>query len=95
MRSRFSAFAVADTRYLLETWHPSTRPDRLDLDDSLLWTHLDIVDAVDGGLFDTTGAVEFRAHYRSAGVRRALHERSTFVRDGGAWRYVGGVVECS
>ena len=43
MRSRFSAFAVGDPAYLLATWHPSTRPSRLELDDSLRWYRLDIL----------------------------------------------------
>jgi uncharacterized protein YchJ len=29
MRSRYSAFAVADAGYLLRTWHPSRRPRTL------------------------------------------------------------------
>ena len=33
MRSRFSAFALADAAYLLATWHPSTRPESLELED--------------------------------------------------------------
>lgn len=92
MRSRFTAFAVGDGPYLIETWHPSTRPDDLELDDRLRWTRLDIVEAVDGGPFDATGIVEFRAHYRGADTRGVLHERSQFVRDGGRWLYVSGDV---
>jgi SEC-C motif-containing protein len=93
MRSRFSAFAVADADYLLETWHPSTRPEVLELDDGLHWTRLDLVDAVDGGPFDQTGIVEFRAHHRAADVRGVLHERSRFVRESGRWCYVSGVLD--
>jgi SEC-C motif-containing protein len=93
MRSRFSAFAVADANYLLETWHPSTRPDVLDLDDGMRWTRLDIVDAVDGAPFDTTGVVEFRAHHRTADGRGVLHERSGFVRQDGRWFYVSGELD--
>jgi SEC-C motif-containing protein len=32
--------------------------------------------------------VEFRAHYRRNGDDGELHERSSFVRDDGEWRYV-------
>jgi uncharacterized protein YchJ len=38
MRSRYSAFAVGDTAYLLRTWHPSARPPTLSLDPDLVWT---------------------------------------------------------
>jgi SEC-C motif-containing protein len=86
MRSRFSAFAVGDTGYLRRTWHPSTRPRSLRLDPGQRWTHLEIVSRAGGGLFDTTGTVEFRAHH-DGGV---LHETSRFVRDNGEWTYLGG-----
>lgn len=95
MRSRFSAFELGDARYLLETWHPSTRPDYLDLDDQVQWTRLDIVAAVDGGPFDTSGVVEFQAHYRNGDTRSVQHEHSTFARADGHWRYVGGALERS
>jgi len=90
MRSRFSAFAVADPAYLLRTWHSSTRPQRLSLDEQVTWTRLEIVDVARGGLFDTDGVVEFRAHYRSGTARGAQHERSTFRREDGQWRYLDG-----
>jgi SEC-C motif-containing protein len=90
MRSRFSAFAVADESYLLKTWHLSTRPDVLDLDSLMRWTNLDIIDAVRGGPFDTTGIVEFRANYRIGDARGVLHERSNFTHHNGQWVYVGG-----
>ncbi|MFG3420392.1 YchJ family protein [Micromonospora sp. NPDC049460] len=88
MRSRYSAFAVGDTAYLLRSWHSSTRPRRLDLDPSQRWTGLEIVDADRGGLFDTTGVVEFRAHYRAGGRPGTQTERSRFVREDGRWVYV-------
>jgi SEC-C motif domain protein len=92
MRSRFSAFALADANYLLGTWHPSTRPDDLQLDSGLRWTRLDILATVGGGPFDPTGIVEFEAHYRAADGRGALHERSNFLRNAGQWFYVSGKI---
>ncbi|WP_091556766.1 YchJ family protein [Micromonospora pattaloongensis] len=88
MRSRFSAYAVGDTGYLLRSWHSSTRPRHLTLDPQQRWTRLDILDADRGGLFDTTGTVEFRAHYRETGRSGTLHERSRFVREEGRWVYL-------
>jgi SEC-C motif-containing protein len=90
MRSRFSAFATGDARYVFETWHPSTRPPSLDLDDRIRWTQLEVLATVRGGLFDTTGVVEFRAHYRATDGWGTLHERSTFTRLDGRWMYVSG-----
>ncbi|SNT44611.1 SEC-C motif-containing protein [Asanoa hainanensis] len=89
MRSRFSAFAVGDTEYLLRTWHSSTRPESLDLDSDQRWVRLEILDTAKGTESDPTGVVEFRAFYRHGGQDDDLHERSRFVREGGAWVYVG------
>jgi SEC-C motif-containing protein len=91
MRSRFSAFAVGDAAYLLRTWHPATRPPRVDLDPELTWGRLEILGRSGGGLFDTEGTVEFRAHHRYSGRSGVLDEHSRFTRDGGTWRYVGPI----
>ncbi|MFF3463410.1 YchJ family protein [Streptomyces sp. NPDC002619] len=86
MRSRYSAFVVGDAGYLLRTWHPRTRPARLELDPGMRWTGLKVEDARDGSAFHSAGSVTFRASYRGG----SLHERSRFERVGGAWVYVDG-----
>ncbi|MGB5112110.1 MAG: YchJ family metal-binding protein [Mycobacterium sp.] len=60
-RKRVGVGVRAD--YLLHSWHPSTRPARLDLDDAITWRRLQIVDTQAGGADDATGVVEFRAQY--------------------------------
>ncbi|MBE1875440.1 YchJ family protein [Myceligenerans pegani] len=90
MRSRYSAFAVGDADYLLATWSPSSRPDRLDLDDDVRWQRLDILRTEAGGPFDDTGVVEFVAHYRASGDRGRLHEVSRFEKLDKRWYYVDG-----
>lgn len=92
MRSRFSAFALGLTPYLVSSWHPSTRPDDLTLDDDVTWRRLQIVDTVAGGPEDADGIVEFRASYRGPDGAGLLHERSRFVRDDGRWAYLDGDV---
>ncbi|MFT4224818.1 YchJ family protein [Micropruina sp.] len=87
MRSRYTAFTLADAEYLLRTWHPRTRPDTLELDDRQ-WTGLDVVDQVDGGPDDMMGIVGFVAHFRLDGHTGALTERSAFVRRGSRWVYL-------
>ena len=67
MRSRYSAFAVGDAGYLLRTWHPSRRPRTLSLDPALRWTGLAVLETRDGGLFDATSTVQFRALYVQRG----------------------------
>jgi SEC-C motif-containing protein len=91
MRSRFSAFAVGDSPYLLKTWHPSTRPAALDVDPETRWFRLDIIGHTGGGPFDRTGTVEFRAHYRAGGTADSLHEVSRFVREERFWYYLGAL----
>jgi SEC-C motif-containing protein len=93
MRSRFCAFALGDTDYLLTTWDRRNRPSGLDLDDGTTWRRLQIVDTEAGTESDATGVVQFRAQFQRDGRRHILHERSRFVRDAqDAWVYLDGVV---
>lgn len=94
MRSRFSAYARGHADHLLRSWHPRTRPRRVDIPDSIVWRRLQIVDTEAGGPGDEHGVVEFRAQYELHGRRHILHERSRFSRTrDGAWRYVDGVID--
>jgi SEC-C motif domain protein len=93
MRSRFTAFALGEPDYLIDSWHPRTRPRRLDLDPDQRWLSLEILGTIAGGPLDSEGVVEFRAHYRIAGRRGALQERSRFVRVDGRWCYLDGTHE--
>ncbi|MFD5587231.1 YchJ family protein [Streptomyces sp. NPDC127063] len=86
MRSRYSAFVVRDTGYLLRTWHPRSRPAELELDPRMRWTGLEILGTSDGSAFHSTGTVTFRASYQGG----SLHEHSRFERVDGAWVYVDG-----
>lgn len=92
MRSRFSAFAVGDPDYLLATWHPSTRPATLELDADRRWYRLDIIATREGGPFDRAGVVEFEAFHRGPGGAGSQREASTFLREGGRWFYVDGLL---
>lgn len=93
MRSRYTAFAIRAAEYVLKTWHPSTRPGSLDLDDGLEWIGLTVLAHTRGGPFEGDGTVEFVARFRDRGERGRLHEVSRFVREDGRWYYVDGVVE--
>jgi len=88
MRSRYSAFVTGDSSYLKATWHPSTRPRKLDLDPLQRWIRLDILSRTKGGMFDTEGTVEFSARYRLDGEAHEHHEVSMFVRDDKRWSYL-------
>jgi len=91
MRSRYSAFVVGDVRYLLRSWHSSTRPANLQLDQDLVWTGLEILNTTDGSPFHTEGTVEFRAGYLVDGRPGDQQENSRFARENGAWVYVDAV----
>ena len=90
MRSRYSAYVLGETAYLLKTWHPSTRPRTLQPDPDVRWYRLDIVARTGGSMLDTRGTVEFRAHFRHDGIADQQHENSRFLRENGAWLYVNG-----
>jgi SEC-C motif-containing protein len=87
MRSRYSAYVVGNTDYLLATWHPSTRPQSLKLDESTKWRGLSILGARQGGPGHSRGTVEFEAAYAGGSQR----ENSTFVREDGHWFYVSAL----
>lgn len=107
MRSRYSAYVMRLNDYLLATWHPSTRPTALDLDDTPRWLGLSVKPALpnrdslrsqnnsaNAAAGQTERAtVEFVARYKVAGRAYKLHEISRFVREDGRWYYLDGEVE--
>jgi SEC-C motif-containing protein len=90
MRSRYSAFVRGDAPYLLATWHASTRPASLTLEQEARWLGLEIRQHRMTGA--DTAEVEFVARFRVAGRAVRQHELSRFVREAGRWYYVDGDV---
>lgn len=89
MRSRYSAF-VHDLRdYLLATWHPSTRPARIEPPEAgLRWLGLEVKASA---LQDADhGTVAFVARSKLGGRAHRLQETSRFIREQGAWFYLDG-----
>jgi SEC-C motif domain protein len=92
MRSRYTAYTLQRTDYLLATWHSSTRPIALGLaeDVSTKWLGLEMKRHEQQ---DADHAiVEFVARYKVSGRAQRLHEVSRFVRENGYWFYVSGEV---
>lgn len=87
MRSRYTAFVTHDAQYLLDTWHPNTRPSQLGFDIPLEFYRLDVFSTSGGGPLDSTGTVDFEAFYRVDGQRDSQREHSSFVRIDGRWIY--------
>lgn len=90
MRSRYSAYVLRLEPYVLDTWHASTRPPSLDLDQdgTTHWLGLEIRRHERTGADSAT--VEFVARYKIAGRAFRLHEISRFIREDGRWHYVDG-----
>ncbi|MEO1291574.1 MAG: YchJ family metal-binding protein [Pseudomonadota bacterium] len=87
MRSRYTAFVLGETEYLLATHHHTTRPASLMFDPDIEWLGLKILAKTEDG---DTATVEFVARMRSAGKQHRMHEVSLFQREGGRWFYVDG-----
>ncbi len=97
MKSRYSAFTIADIDYLMRSHDSKTRPtlkERKGIKrwaESVRWLQLIIVDIQDGNATDNEGYVEFKALYFENGQINQIHERSLFRKENGKWVYVSGV----
>ena len=90
MRSRYTAYVLGLEDYLLQTWHPSTRPAALNLteDAAIKWLGLQVKHSELTS--ETTATVNFVARYKVGGKAERLHELSQFVRIDGCWYYLAG-----
>lgn len=89
MRSRYSAYVLGLSDYLLATWHVRTRPVALEPSPvGLQWLGLEVRQhrCIDQHHVE----VEFVARSRLGGRARRLHEVSQFVRENGRWLYLDG-----
>ena len=92
MRSRYSAYIVADGNYLVKS---ATKENRYESDVSLIetfcknvkWLKLDILHVSQN---ECDGVVEFKAYYLENSEIILLHERSDFVKNDGVWEYDKG-----
>lgn len=89
MRSRYSAYVLGLRDYVLDTWHGSTRPEKMErFDAGVKWLGLSVKRATSVG--ENEGFVEFVARSKAPGGGPAerLHELSRFWREAGRWQYV-------
>lgn len=92
MRSRYSAFVLDEIDYVLETWHPDTRPSEVERNEpGTKWLGLKVISHK---LIDADqGHVEFVARMRNPqGKALRIHENSRFIRVNGHWLYVDGEI---
>ena len=96
MRSRFTAYANRDAKYLLATWDTGKRPAQIDFSkETAEWQKLEIIACKKGGAKDSKGIVEFKAFYSQDGEDCFMHEISRFVKSGSRWLYLDGVVKAA
>lgn len=96
MRSRYSAYVVADIDYIMNSHHAATRPTKerqsiLKWTKSLKWVALEIISKQNGLATDNDGYVEFKALFLENGKMRCIHENSYFVKENNIWYYKSGV----
>ncbi|AZQ64916.1 Sec-C motif domain protein [Flammeovirga pectinis] len=94
MRSRYTAFTMANGNYLHKSHYSKTRPtskaERRDTErwaKAVQWIKLDILNVIDGKEEDATGVVEFKAYYLDKHLPGIIHEKSTFRKENGHWVY--------
>ena len=95
MRSRYTAYTLGKEDYLLETWHPSTRPKQLNLTEPPMstrnWLGLRVKQVQEDESDCQQATVEFVARYKIAGRAHRQHEKSRFVREADQWFYIDGI----
>lgn len=94
MRSRYSAYVLKDVAYLRASWHPTTCPAELALDDApgqrTQWLGLSVKQHNSTG--PDSAEVVFVARYRIGGGSAVrMQEHSRFVREQGRWYYLDAV----
>ena len=89
MRSRYSAFALRIATYLIETWHPVTRPKTLEFTPLEEFILLKILRSETDG---EKASVEVVARSLIGGSSHVLHEISQFERIDGQWFYLKGLI---
>ncbi|WP_137939448.1 YchJ family metal-binding protein [Chitinivorax sp. B] len=89
MRSRYTAYTLRNVAYLQSSWHATTRPAELDLNDNppTKWIGLEIKHSSET---ENVGEVEFIARYKVNGRAGKLHETSRFRKVDGYWQYIDG-----
>jgi len=95
MRSRYSAYALGYSRYIIKTTHPNNPDYTTDIDEWIrsieIFTQqssfdgLEIVEWIDG---EIESYVSFRATISGA----IMAEKSRFLKENGRWLYVDGEI---
>jgi len=96
MRSRYSAYALGNVDWIVESQSPDGRAfvDRQATEQwsaRAKWHRMEIVEVKDGAEDDTEGFVDFKAYYSIAGEDITHHEVASFRKEDDTWYFVDGV----
>ncbi|GAA4295535.1 YchJ family protein [Aestuariibaculum suncheonense] len=94
MRSRYSAFVLANGDYLMLSHHSSTRPVKkkkaiVNWAKSVQWIKLEVQKTSKGTATDNDGTVTFNAYFYENGKLDVIYEKSAFVKENNIWKYLG------
>ncbi|HBI21870.1 MAG TPA: hypothetical protein DDY37_04710 [Legionella sp.] len=93
MRSRYSAYTMANIDYIKETMRGNALAGFQELDAKrwakrVTWIKLNVLKSVTESL--SLGYVEFEASFVDGSHLKSIHEKSEFIFEKGRWYYVGG-----
>jgi SEC-C motif-containing protein len=98
MRSRYSAFALKNPKYIINTTHKNNKDFTKDTDkwikdiqsftNSCEFNSLQILEFIDG---ENKALVSFRATIHSNGEDCSFSEKSEFIKENYKWFYLDGV----
>lgn len=87
MRSRYTAYVLKNEEYLLNSWHESTRPDSLNIqNDATQWNKLKVISAINDKVHFVAFFTEVINNKEQA---LCLSEESIFVKNT-HWTYLEG-----
>ncbi len=88
MRSRYTAFTMANINYLMISWHsttrdnsPASKKELMQWSKSVTWLKLEILNT-------TVNTVEFKAYFYENGTLECIHENSLFIKENNHWVYL-------
>ncbi|MEA1917767.1 MAG: YchJ family metal-binding protein [Campylobacterota bacterium] len=89
MRSRYSAYVKGNYKYLNFSTTQDNRVDNYEElvqeSSSIEWLKLDVLNT-------SQNTVEFKAYYKEHSEVDVLHEKSSFIKEDGIWKYAQGEI---
>jgi SEC-C motif-containing protein len=92
LRARYSAFATGNVDFVISTHHSETagqvkREEIESWSKGSEWLGLRVIQKDAGEASDDQGTIVFHARYAAEGKIHDHYERSTFKKEGGAWKF--------